>query len=95
MTFTLFWIICVVYSGLAMIGLEAWDLRHNPRFESTTLQDIMVGICLALAPIINALVCIGCTIYAFVEIAPKIVLFRPKPQPAAREPVKAESEVQL
>jgi hypothetical protein len=78
MTFGLFWILCGVYAGLAMIGLEAWAIRHNttgPDREVLTLKDIIIGIGLAACPVVNTLVSIGCTIYAFAEIAPKIVLF--------------------
>ena len=95
MTFTLFWIICVVYAGLGLIGVEAWDLRHNSKTEPTTLKDIIVGIGFILCPVINVFVCVDCTIYAFFEITPKIVLFKPKPRQVVQEHVKVESEVQL
>lgn len=78
MSFLVFWLICVVVSGMAMIGMECWDARHTKEYKGLTLADMLLGLLVVVIPIVNVVVIIGCFIYFCSEIAPKVVFFRSK-----------------
>jgi len=76
-TFTAFWVICGVIAALELIFLTWWDMKKD-KGEVLTLQNLLVGIGIAVCPIVNTVVVAGCTIYLFSVVFPKIVLFGPK-----------------
>jgi len=76
--FAIFYLLCATVAGIGLIGLEAWDRRHNPRYEPMTLANLFQGLGLSLCPLVNMFAAIGVVIYFFGEIAPKVVLFGKK-----------------
>lgn len=90
MTFWLFVIICGVIAAVELIILSWWDMK-NPKNKygqerpladrQITLKDLLIGVALVLCPILNFFVAVGCAMYLFSEVFPKIVLFGPKRQP--------------
>lgn len=76
MTFTLFYTRCVIISTIMLVGCAAWDVRHPDSVSKPlTLQNVMVGICMVVIPIINFFVIAFFVFYFYTEIAPQIVLF--------------------
>lgn len=55
----------------------AWVQRHEP--ETITLLNVVVGVIACLVPIVCCIVIIINIIFFFAEIAPKIVVFKGKP----------------
>lgn len=91
MTFWGFVIISGVIAALELIFVTWWGMRQplnscgNPKTPSEkaedalTLKDLIIGLLLVVCPIVNTLVAAGVTLFIFVEITPKIVLFGKKP----------------
>jgi hypothetical protein len=76
-TWTAFWILSGIIAAVELGFMTWWDMKKD-KGESLSLQELLVGIGLAVCPVINTLVSVGVGIYMFSEVFPKIVLFGPK-----------------
>ena len=81
MSFIVFSLICAAISGIGAALVISWLVKHpdplTPSESTFTLENIVWVVLGCLCPIINVFVIIGCVVFFFMEVAPKVVLFKP------------------
>lgn len=57
--FAIFYLLCLAVAGIGLVGIEAWDRRHNPGYTPMTLANLFQGMGLSLCPLLNFFTAIG------------------------------------
>ena len=85
MSWMLVWVISAVGAAALMAFGAWWNMklarrRENPDQDDLylTLKEFIIGVVLALCPVVNTIVVLAMLVYIFTEVAPKIVLFGEK-----------------
>lgn len=75
------WLVPLAVAGIGMALMTWWDIRHPKTREDgiIKLSDILLGVFLAVCPLVNIVVAFGMVVYFMTQIAPNIVVIGRKP----------------
>lgn len=78
MTFGLWllWLVPMTVAGVGMLFMTWWGIRHPTTRDDGILKlsDILLGVFLAVCPLINIFAALALVAYFLTEIAPNIVV---------------------
>lgn len=74
MSWFLFYILCGIAAAAEMGFILWWEMKKDPD-ETLSLSELLVGVFLAICPILNTIIAGLSLVYLFAEVFPKIVLF--------------------
>lgn len=76
MSVWMLWWLPMIIAGVGMIAMSWWDIRHPTTRDDGILKlsDILLGVFLAVCPLINIFAALALVAYFLTEIAPKVVV---------------------